>query len=157
MTPRSPRPAPRGSACEPMNFVAASPDRVARADRARPSKRIRLFMGQMSSLVLRSRSKFFCTCARSFSANRSHFAGSCARTTRSCKCPNSSRSCMPLATRFLGQAVVVLILGLVECAPSDAAAQVRWFVVDTKFPPSSRYLGRPQVFGECFRSHIGVK
>src|SRR5476651_1763517 len=93
-----------------MIFVAASPDKVGLADRARPSKRIRLFMGQMSSLILRSRSKFFCNCARSFSANRSHFAGSCARTTRSRRCSNSSRSCMPLAIRFLGQAAAALVL-----------------------------------------------
>jgi len=31
-------------------------------------------------------------------------------------------------------AVVMFILGLVECAPSDAAAEVRWFVFDIKFP-----------------------
>jgi len=39
-----------------MIFVAAGPDKVGLADRARSSKRIRLFMGQMSSLILRSRS-----------------------------------------------------------------------------------------------------
>jgi len=48
-------------------------------------------------------------------------------------------------------------LGLVECAPSNGVCCVRWFVVDTKFPPSDCHFGSFQIFGQCFGSHVGVE
>jgi len=46
--------------------------------------------------------------------------------------------------------VVVLILSLVECAPSSGVCCVRMFVVHTKFPPSGCHFGSFQIFGQCF-------
>jgi hypothetical protein len=57
-----------------------------------------------------------------FSPNRSHFGGSCARTTRGCGYKKSSRSCMLLATRFLRQAAVVLVLAAATFQPIPARA-----------------------------------
>jgi len=51
----------------------------------------------------------------------------------------------------------MFILWLVECAPSNRVCCVRWFVVDTKFPPSVCQFGSFQIFGQCFGSHVGVE
>jgi len=52
---------------------------------------------------------------------------------------------------------MMFILGLVECAPPNGVCCVRWFVVDTKFPPSGCHFGSFQIFGQCFGSHVGVE
>jgi hypothetical protein len=62
-----------------------------------------------------------------FSPNRSHFGASCARTTRGCGYKKSSRGCMLLATRFLRQAAIVLVLAAATFQPIPARA-------DDEFP-----------------------
>ena len=45
----------------------------------------------------------------------------------------------------------------VSRAVARGACWVRWFVVDTKSPPSGCHLGSSQIFGQCFGSHVGVE
>jgi len=52
-------------------------------------------------------------------------------------------------------AVVMSILWLVEGAPSSDR-WVRWFVVNTNFPPSGCHFRSSQIFGQCFGCHVGV-